>query len=275
MDTKNLHLKALETLQSYKKPQQTNNSATVTSTSSSNKSNASLFNSVNNSYGSGGSKPVINQQTPSSTKSQTRMLFDVVNYLRDIEGEKVTPQNINANININIIGNQAIIDSLRANPKVICHHDGSYSYKPTYAVKNPREILELLSNNPNGIIVSELAESYGDVEKDVKKLKEQKELFSLKGADIQSDVIFPNDEKYRITLPKELIDMWKDIRVPISETDLEKEMKEAGLTTVEDFEVTKILKTKDKGKKERKRRTTKLTNTHIENFNPNDNPLPK
>ncbi|KAF2071620.1 hypothetical protein CYY_007068 [Polysphondylium violaceum] len=200
-------------------------------------------------------------------KSIQRVMFDILVYLRALEGKPATLKEIMISSGHVVEGNLELIEALKNNPKVE-YIDNCFFFKPPYNVKNSKEILELLSQHQNGLLVSELAESYTQAQNDIKKLKDNKEIYAIKSSEGPTEVIFPNEEKYRMKISQELMDMWKDIRVP-NEADLERELREAGLTLVESVESSKTTKSLQKIKKERKRRTTKLTNTHIENFDPN------
>eukprot|EP01132_Coremiostelium_polycephalum_P002353 gene2353-2903_t len=275
---KSAHLKALERFEKSKPktPAPSSSSSSSTSTSSVYKhvpktTSSSGYNSSKSVYMSANLSSKI-----TTTKTSQRIIYDVVNYLKTLEGVPASLEEIKHSTGHEIEGHYELIEKLKTNPKVVSHDNNYYSFKPLYNVKNQKDILELLSSHPNGILVSDLAESYTNASADVKKLKESKEIFAMKNTDSAGDVIFPNDERFRMNVSKELIDLWKDIKVP-NEADLEREMKEAGLSIVESSETTKITKAATKQKKERKRRTTKLTNTHIENFNPNETfpPPPK
>jgi len=200
-------------------------------------------------------------------KSTQRVVFDILVYLRALEGKPATLTEIMISSGHVVEGNLELIDALKNNPKVE-YVDNCFFFKPVYNVKNSKEILELLAQHPNGLLVSDLAESYTKAQSDIKALKEAKEIYSIKSSEGPTEVIFPNEEKYRMKISQELVEMWKDIKVP-NEADLERELREAGLTLVESVESSKTTKSLQKIKKERKRRTTKLTNTHIENFDPN------
>ncbi|EGC36460.1 hypothetical protein DICPUDRAFT_31794 [Dictyostelium purpureum] len=261
-------MKAIDTMSSIKKTQSS------TSSSSSSTSNAFRYqpktssSSTASNYSAKSSIYTSHSLKPQKEKQSTRVIFDILSYLKTLEGMPADTKEIMNNTNHSIEDRPDILELLRNNPKVIDHGDDKFSYKPLFNVKNIKEILELVNKHPGGILASDIAESYNQAEADVKKLKETKQVYAIKSSDnTHIDMLFPNDEKYRVPVSQELIDMWKSIKVP-TEADLEKEMKDAGLSVVESAETIKVISREKK--KERKKRITKVTNTHIENFNPND-----
>ncbi|KAM9988415.1 hypothetical protein ACTFIZ_012143 [Dictyostelium cf. discoideum] len=261
---KETQMKAIETLNSIKKPTSSTNSAfKYIPKISSGGSGSSSANRQSSIYTANTLRDKQIKEKPSN-----RIVYDIVNYLKTLEGIPADTKEIMHSTNHMIDDKPEILELLRNNEKIIDHGNDRFSFKPKYNVRTQRDILDLLPNYPGGILVSELAESYNNAESDVKKLKETKQIFAIKAAESACDIIFPNDDRLRVPLSQELVDMWKSIKLP-NEADLEKEMKDAGLSVVESVESARQTKS-TKFKKERKKRITKVTNTHIENFNPND-----
>ncbi|GAM19433.1 hypothetical protein SAMD00019534_026080 [Acytostelium subglobosum LB1] len=200
-----------------------------------------------------------------------RVVYDILTHLKSLEGEPATFEELMASTPHRIEGNQELIDSLRANPKIEFLNDTTLCFKPLFDVKSPKDIIELLSKYPYGITMGELRESYRQIEQDVNRMRDAKEIFVVKHNEKADDqMLFYNDERYRIPVSAELVNMWKDIVMP-KEVDLESTMKEAGLSLVEFAETARTIKAKQVEKKEKKRRVTKVTNVHIQDFDPNAN----
>eukprot|EP01133_Synstelium_polycarpum_P014179 gene14179-16717_t len=211
----------------------------------------------------------VSSSLSSNAKKPTRerIVYDVVGFLRDQEGNPATLEEIMVSTGHNIAGQPDLIESLKLNPKIEFLDANTVAFKPKYKVTNPKDIVELLSNEPHGVLMSELKESYQSVAMDVKRLRDAKEIYVVKNTESNTDVLFYNDEKYRVPVHQSFIDMWHNISVP-NDVDLAAEMKSAGLSMVETSETVKITKS-TKVKKDRKKRITKVTNVHIQNFDPN------
>ncbi|EFA83414.1 transcription initiation factor IIE2 [Heterostelium album PN500] len=258
MDTKSLHLRALENLEKHKKQDEAKPSFL-----------SSHKRPISNSLAS---KPMYLSTTIAmqnkNKPSITRMVYDIVNHLKSLEGSYITFEELRDSTGHEIYGNQELIDQLKTNIKVEFLNDTTLCYKPLHNVKDDRGILELLSKHPYGIMLSDLKESYLAVEQDVKKLKDSKEIYAVRNSESNSEMLFYSDEKYRIPCSSDLVDLWKSVVMP-KEVDLEQTMKDAGLSMVESSEAAKTIQAKKVEKKDKKRRITKVTNSHIADFDPN------
>jgi transcription initiation factor TFIIE subunit beta len=261
LTTKQLQLRALDSMKqqpkSTTKPVPSSNTAPVPSSS---RKPPSLKAQVKTEGGS--NKPVMSIQhmsTPRSRPNQ-RVFYDVIKYLNEVE-RPVTIDEIHAATAHDIKGNPELLEELKANAK-IHYEDGWFSYKPMYDAKNIHDLLDLFNKNPNGIDIADLKDAYKTVEQDIKKLLEQRDIVAIRNEDTKSDILYPNlDPRYRITISDEFKKLWREIRIP-DDIDLEREMKEAGLTLVEE-EQNQVRKPASKAKKPRKARLRKITNTHI------------
>jgi transcription initiation factor TFIIE subunit beta len=203
----------------------------------------------------------VQHMSAQRAKPNPRVMYDVIKYLMEVE-KPAQADEIHASTGHDIKGNPNMMEALQSNPK-IHYEDGWFSFKPLYPVKNLHELLELINNNPNGIDVADLKDSYKTVEQDIKKLLEQREIISIRNDDAKTDIVYPNDPRYRIAVSDEHKMIWRSIKIP-DEVELEREMKAAGLTVVEEVADKKPIKRQSsKQKKERKRKITKITNTHI------------
>jgi hypothetical protein len=70
---------------------------------------------------------IMSYKVPEKARSVLALNHDVVKYLRELEKE-VTAEQIKAALNIDILGNEALMEQLRQNPK-ISFEDGVFSYK--------------------------------------------------------------------------------------------------------------------------------------------------
>ncbi|EFA79256.1 hypothetical protein PPL_07674 [Heterostelium album PN500] len=194
--------------------------------------------------------------------------FEIIKHLKLLEGQYITFEDLYNSTGHNLYNNHLLLQSLKQNTFIEFLNDKTLRYIPQYQVKNQNDILELLSRQPEGILLEDLKASYANAENDVNKLKQSKSIYSVISSNSKSEKIYYNDEKYRVPCSDELVRLWGSVEVPI-EVDLENVMREAGLTPVEKYETTKTIKVKNVEKQEKKRRIKKVTNTHIESFDPN------
>eukprot|EP01098_Paradermamoeba_levis_P006946 TRINITY_DN2883_c0_g1_i3.p1 TRINITY_DN2883_c0_g1~~TRINITY_DN2883_c0_g1_i3.p1 ORF type:complete len:158 (-),score=49.54 TRINITY_DN2883_c0_g1_i3:242-715(-) len=142
-----------------------------------------------------------------------------------------------------------------------------FQYQAKYDLRSSEDILTLLSNNPNGIDVTELKDSYKNVEADVKSLVASKRIILMKNSDTKTDVIYFNEPKYS-SLPEvsnEFKELWKTIQIR-SEADLEEAMKREALKMTvreEDPRYKKQTEDQKKATQKRKRKNVKVTNDHL------------
>ena len=75
--------------------------------------------------------------------------------------------------------------------------------------------------------------------------------------------MYPNDRRYRIAVAEEFRNLWRGVPLPASDVDLEREMRAAGITVVEEEEDKGPKKRPSKNKKQQRKKIMKYTNTHI------------
>lgn len=96
------------------------------------------------------------------------------------------------------------------------------------------------------------------------KLKEQNDVILITNADTKTDNVYPNDPRYRIAVAEEFRNLWRGVPLPASDVDLEREMRAAGITQVEEEEDKGPKKRPSKkDKKQQRKKILKYTNTHI------------
>lgn len=93
------------------------------------------------------------------------------------------------------------------------------------------------------------------------KLLEQKEVIVIRNDETKFDIAYPNYSHYRISVSEEFVKQWRNIKTP-DEADLEKALQAAGIALAKEEEV-KTVKRPAKKKEPKKRKMTKITNTHI------------
>lgn len=203
----------------------------------------------------------IQHMSTQKAKTNQRLLYDVINWLRDTD-KPATAEEIHAATGYDIKATPGMMEALQSNVK-IAYEDGWFSYKPPYSVKNIHELRELIHKTPDGIEVSELKDCYKTVDEDIKKLLEDHDVLVVQNADTKSDNVYPNDIRYRISVADDFKKAWLSITVPDA-VDLEREMRAAGLKLAEEEEEKTARKLPSKkDKKAQKKRIIKYTNTHM------------
>jgi len=150
------------------------------------------------------------------------------------------------------------------------HFDGGrYSYKGVYDISDKNELLQLISQSPGGILLSNLKDCYAQVEADVKSLTAERKIFNIKNTDLGTEVLFFNNQIYNIHIDDEFKKMWHSIKIP-DEIDLQNELLKLGIKSQADIdELNALSQTKKrkaaetKDKKAKKHRRAKVTNTHL------------
>ena len=170
--TQQLHLRALNSLKNVKTSNNNNNVAPPTRAPSTAKP-APRHKAIS-----------IQHMTVQKARSNQRLLYDIVNYLRDAE-KPVTAVEIHEHTGHDLKTVPGLLESLQANIKV-SYEDGWFTYKvnttpslvsilvpnlcikPPYSLKNIHELSDLINKTPDGIELSELKDCYKTVDEDIK-----------------------------------------------------------------------------------------------------------
>jgi len=181
-----------------------------------------------------------------------------------------TAEQINEATYVDILGNKAVFDSLRNNPKV--HYDGRrFSYKSKHDLKGKDQLLVLIRRFAEGLAVVEVKDAYPTVMEDLQALKAAGEVWLLSNMDSQEDIVYPNDPKAKIKVDDDLKHLFREIELPRDMVDVEKELQKNGIkpmtNTAKRLAAAQIDGVKPKPKPKKKQREitkrTKLTNAHL------------
>lgn len=205
----------------------------------------------------------IQHMTVQKARSNQRLLYDIINFLRDSE-KPVSAETIHEVTGHDIKTIPGLLESLQANVK-INYEDGWFSYKPPYSVKNIHELLDLINKSPDGIEVSELKDCYKTVDEDIRQLKDKSDIVAILNTDTKYEVAYPNDPRYRIVVADDFKKTWFSVPLPASDVDLEREMKAAGMKVLVEEEDMTPHKRPNKNKKEKRKKILKYTNVHLQN----------
>eukprot|EP01112_Ceratiomyxa_fruticulosa_P004603 TRINITY_DN1513_c0_g1_i1.p1 TRINITY_DN1513_c0_g1~~TRINITY_DN1513_c0_g1_i1.p1 ORF type:complete len:291 (-),score=85.77 TRINITY_DN1513_c0_g1_i1:231-1103(-) len=268
---KELHLKSLDTMRMTQRaptiaPLTPASTTTTTTTKTQSKPPSNGKAKASSSSTASSSKKSVSVQHMTNVKSKTgqRVIFDILNFLQK-EDKPLSKGDISLSTNHEIT--TEVEETLSTNPKinVLYNENGEkmYSFKPAYEIKNKENLVELLSTQFTGLPLIELKDSYKDVEKDARKLAEEKRIYLIKNPETKTEVLFPIDPQYQITILPEFVELWKEIKIPDA-VDLEATMNEAGISMMEaPVKAVRKLPSKEKEKKKRRLNLNKITNKHM------------
>ncbi|XP_020080917.1 general transcription factor IIE subunit 2-like isoform X2 [Ananas comosus] len=207
----------------------------------------------------------INNIRKSPVGAQIKRVIDILRETR----LAYTPEQINDACYVDIMGNKAVFDSLRNNPKV--NYDGKrFSFKAKHDLKGKDDLLHLIRKFPEGLPVVDVKDAYPSVMEDLQILKTQGQVWLLSNMDSQEDIVYPNDPKVALKVDDELKLLFRSIELPRDMVDIEKELQKNGMkpatNTAQRRAMAQVhgITSKPKPKKRREiSRRTKLTNAHL------------
>lgn len=138
---------------------------------------------------------------------------DVINFLRDAH-RAVGIAEIGSRVSYNVAGDDELMTSLRLHSRVHEESSGAFSYRPKYQVSNLEEMAALIESRAEGVVVSELQESYHDALVDVEQLKRSARVFAMPNKIIGSEILFPCYAQHELAMPLSLRDGWSRVAIP-------------------------------------------------------------
>ncbi|CAO3661716.1 unnamed protein product [Umbelopsis vinacea] len=207
-----------------------------------------------------GNQGVVFSQ-PANTGAGTHtmsLLYTVVNFLKNCDDPQ-SVVSIQSRTNVDIRANTELWEKLTTNEKIDFD-------PPTFQIKSKVDLLELLQDkrSQGGMDYKDLKDSYSKLGVAVEELAAAGQILVIRHKDGNPRVLFCNDEQYNTPIDEEFKKMWTEIAIP-DETDLPRELENAGLKTMEVFEKKVITEPKQKKSKNRNRKG-KITNTHLQNL---------
>ncbi|GMH34033.1 hypothetical protein BSKO_01867 [Bryopsis sp. KO-2023] len=158
--------------------------------------------------------------------------------------------------------------ALGKSPRTELLPDGRYLYKSQLTnVREKGELLTHVRKNPRGTVWMDIRDAYQDVERDLKSLVDQRQVFVLHNPDMEDDVVYPNSPTREKIAPAsgEVVDLWQEIQVPHEPSELEDALRKAKIEPSRKRGLEKravIMKAPKKAKK-KDFRYRKVTNTHM------------
>ncbi|KAI8877104.1 hypothetical protein K501DRAFT_261010 [Backusella circina FSU 941] len=201
-------------------------------------------------------------------------LYTVIQFLKDNDNpQSVT--SIQSRTKVDITKNPALWEKLVHNDKIdFDAANQTFAYKPTYQIRSKEDLLELLirKRNEGGMDYKDLKDSYSKLGSAVEELASEGQILVVRNKDGNPRVLFYNEAEFNTPIDPEFKKMWSEISIP-DETDLPKELENAGLKTMEVFEKKLVSEPKPKRSKTRHKRI-KITNTHLDHIDLSKDYLP-
>ncbi|KAI8340041.1 hypothetical protein BC941DRAFT_493628 [Chlamydoabsidia padenii] len=202
-------------------------------------------------------------------------LYTVIQFLKDSDGPQ-SVVSITSRTKINIAKNQLLWDKLASNDKIDYDPTAqTFCYKPTFQIKSKDDLITLLTTNrgTGGMDYRDLKDSYSKLNETVEELADKGLIMVVRNKDGNPRVLFHNEPDQNTHMDQNFKTMWSDIKIP-DETDLPKELENAGLKTMDVFENKVVAEPKVKRSKTRNKRI-KITNTHLSHIDLSKDYVPK
>jgi hypothetical protein len=214
-----------------------------------------------------------------STRNDKEEKFNSVEYnIKMVNYLKSTRKKVSSDVVFEVLGidhlpenqKQDLLEGWKKNSKIefiSTHYEESFEFKPFYKVRDIKELTQLISENPDGIILKPLLESYDNIQEDVEELKKEQKLYEIKHSDVEKlSILYPFDEKCQIEMEEEIKLIWKSKDVQVLKDNIQREMikykiKEMKIVNLSDSK--RKMDELGKKKKDSKRNQKKDSNTHL------------
>eukprot|EP00904_Undaria_pinnatifida_P006908 jgi/Undpi1/3347/HiC_scaffold_15.g06720.m1 len=184
--------------------------------------------------GGGGSLATASFALPKEPekKSNAERQADVVDYLkRRLQSGKgpatITEISDVTDVDLRRGGDEAVLEMLRANPKVEAVNDDdplqetAYTYIAKYAVTDQHELLQLINRCKGGICWEELKDTYPGVEKDMNSMCETGRVIAVDNKETHKMNLYPRGEVFLTELPgKVRIAPGSDVALTVEDMNL-------------------------------------------------------
>lgn len=134
----------------------------------------------------------------------------VQNYLQSENTSKTGVEIFNAT-GVDIYGNEEIYQTLSDSVSNVKEgKDGTW--RTVIVVRNRTELVILLANSPDGVLKTDLCNSYSGVLEDMMEMKELGEIYELHSGNTVT--IYPRDRWLEVKIDKDIIDAYNGVEVP-------------------------------------------------------------
>ncbi|RVD80700.1 uncharacterized protein DFL_008594 [Arthrobotrys flagrans] len=160
-----------------------------------------------------------------------------------------------------------MIEILRSHDKLVYDHvTDTYAFKPLHNIRSAQQLLTHLqaSTTAQGLSVKELKDGWSGALATIDELEADGSILVTRTKkDGQARMVWINDKSLNVTIDDEFKAIWEKIAIPPA-AELPGELERAGLkpTSVDPATIKKAMQ-KDQGKKQKKPRRGRITNTHL------------
>jgi transcription initiation factor TFIIE subunit beta len=197
-----------------------------------------------------------------SKLSISQQMYNVINYLKEHEGPH-TAEDLKEFAKVDIYSSEDLLNNLTHNDKITYDpENNTFTYKPLYDIKNKEDLLKLVREH-KAMEVRGLNDSYSsNLIDDIKELEKEGEILVIYSKE-NPRIIYANEKELNVEMDKEFKELWHSLTVP-AEEELSKELKNAGLKSMEVFEAKVNPKNTNKKKTKQRKRKVKIINTHLD-----------
>jgi hypothetical protein len=221
---------------------------------------------------------IFNIENITSIRNEKEDFNDVPYNIKMINYLKSTRKKLTSTVAFEVLGidhlpeNQKLklLEGWRTNPKIefiSTHYEEAFEFKPVYKVKDIKELTQLISENPDGILLKHLLESYDKVQEDVEELKKEQKIYEIKHSDTEKlAILYPFDEKCQIEMDEEIKLIWKSKDVQVLKDNIQRDMLKYKIKEMKIVNLSDSKRKMDelgKKKKDSKRNQKKDSNTHL------------
>ena len=196
----------------------------------------------------------------------------MVDYLKKTR-EKISSDTIFERIGLENLSEEnkiILLEEWKNNPKIefkSTHYEESFEFKPTYKIKDIKEVTQLIFENTNGIVSKSLLESYDEVRSDIDKLLEAGQIYEIKHSDQEKfiSILFPCDEKLNIKVDQEIKNIWRNVKeVSITKDNLSRSLSSYKIKEMEVIKLTDSKRKRDEEKTQKNKKYKEtFSNTHL------------
>nr|CAD7570107.1 unnamed protein product [Timema californicum] len=158
-------------------------------------------------------------------------------------------------------------EALTNNPKIEVTLDGKFLFKPSYRIRDRKNLLKLLKQHDlkglGGILLEDIQESLPHCEKALKILQDEI-IYIIRPID-KKKIVFYNDKTATLPIDEEFQKLWRSAAVEsVDDQKIEEYLEKQGIRSMQDHGLKKPLPQKRKKPNQRKKQNKKpRDNEHL------------
>eukprot|EP00877_Chromochloris_zofingiensis_P012678 jgi/Chrzof1/7664/Cz02g32050.t1 len=205
-----------------------------------------------------------------------KQVKDVLDFLQEGEGYPKNWEEIQERVPYYDVGEGSELRAnLVSNPRVDLNHEG-LAYKSEHGIRNKDDLLLYIRRHPEGTRTVDIKDAYKAVLDDIEALKADGKVYKFFNYDVQSDAVFPVDERLAIRMDPGVLELYHDITVPAEPSELAAQLAKLGQKSALANLIRKKVALPTPERKQRKRRQFQprsVTNAHLMHLFRGDQPV--